>query len=295
MDDYLIHLNDSPCQNQYTLFVNAASDSTQTHVEQLFHSLQYVAEHITKDKERTKDNFPFITLPFFDVLGFQARQTTLANFILWAPLVPAIDVSDWNEYSVKNQNWINTSQHFEALRSSTGTSSIPDVVIGVDSIQEQIWEMQPNGESVTASERDVHQPVWQISPLTFAMGAVNMDIPSSFYLYNIALQAQTLRHGVVGPVISDDLVNQRFDIVNFLQDKREPGALVAEPIVEDLFNPRESPVVGHVFASISWRNYLRSLIPDGVRSVSLVIHNTCDQYLSFELLGNNVSTRKKTN
>lgn len=63
-----------------------------------------------------------------------------------------------------------------------------------------------------------------------------------------------------------------------------PHSFVCHPVHETLNDPN-SPIVAILGGGIAWDFALRNLLPEGVRGISAVIKNTCQQSFTYELDG----------
>jgi hypothetical protein len=74
-------------------------------------------------------------------------------------------------------------------------------------------------------------------------------------------------------------------------DRNEhPHSVAAQPVYRGLEKWSED-VVGYIFSVVAWDNYLVDLLPEGVRGIIVVLRNHCDQSITYELSGKNVSNR----
>jgi hypothetical protein len=65
-----------------------------------------------------------------------------------------------------------------------------------------------------------------------------------------------------------------------------PHTLTAQPVYDSL--SRETKVVGYLFSVFSWDSILVNLLPEGVSGITVVIRNTCDEFVTYVLNGNEV-------
>lgn len=68
----------------------------------------------------------------------------------------------------------------------------------------------------------------------------------------------------------------------------EPHASVASPVF-DAFDRATRQHVGDIIGIFTPESFLMNLLPEGVPGVFVVVENTCDQQLTYELNGNLVS------
>jgi hypothetical protein len=65
-----------------------------------------------------------------------------------------------------------------------------------------------------------------------------------------------------------------------------PHTLTAQPVYDSL--SRETKVVGYLFSVFAWDAILVNLLPEGVSGIIVVIRNTCDEFCTYVLNGNEV-------
>mmetsp|Transcript_6722 Transcript_6722/g.18832 ORF Transcript_6722/g.18832 Transcript_6722/m.18832 type:complete len:119 (-) Transcript_6722:783-1139(-) len=62
--------------------------------------------------EKSPTDFPFVTVPYFEVAGYQARVVSGAQSFTYTPIVTGSDVEEWNKYSVENRGWLKESRDY---------------------------------------------------------------------------------------------------------------------------------------------------------------------------------------
>jgi hypothetical protein len=126
-------------------------------------SLQEMSDSVTDAGMATPAAFPFVTVPFFEVLDYHARLISGIEMFIYAPVVAGQDVDAWNNYSVANNGWISTGRDY--LR-SLPPSDDGSVVLGIGNEQDTeifpfIWREDALGNPVQA-DPPPHTPVWQV-------------------------------------------------------------------------------------------------------------------------------------
>jgi hypothetical protein len=275
-------------------------------VKELFSSMRNVAEHVSNEARTNGETFPFVTLPFFEVIGAQARQVSGIEALYWGPLLPgASDESLWAYYSDAHQNWLTESRKIELSRGNTNLGEY-----GNSSIIPFIWESNELGEVVPPSGKGHHQPIWQISPPPFSPHVVNYNLRHAYNIDRVHEAASTLRHGVIDRVTDSSLYSGLFQSIQtheayhdtLVQKEKgenytasmQPHTLFVEPIYADLFNQDTSPIVAHAFGLMTWDRYVADLLPEGVSGITVVIRNTCGQTFTYDLNENDVRIKRKT-
>jgi len=64
------------------------------------------SESITSLVLATGMQWPFVTIPHFEIRGDRARKESLAETFGFSPLVSAADKDEWEAYTIQNQAWV---------------------------------------------------------------------------------------------------------------------------------------------------------------------------------------------
>lgn len=81
-------------------------------------SLFTMADAITAEAELVNQTWPFVTSRHFEIKGTHARGDSRTEIILFAPLVSNSMRSEWERYSVKNQDWLSESAMLDGAASA---------------------------------------------------------------------------------------------------------------------------------------------------------------------------------
>ena len=156
--------------------MDTIEDITFIEMKDLKDAFESVAETFTTaavSQETT--NFPFVTVPFFEVTGRHAREQSGVEMFAFAPLVSSDQLQPWGFYSKASQGWIQESRNISAAQS--GPES--DIFENYEdtSVPGYIFEIDESGESVRSPGPGPYAPVWQMSPPVFN--------PERFINYNL--------------------------------------------------------------------------------------------------------------
>jgi hypothetical protein len=199
-------------------------------------------------------NWPFVTIPNFEIQGEDALDKTGSRTVSICPIVSSNDRSEWEQYSVENQGWIGDEQSEEG-------------------ISEFIFRPRYPPQNATAPlYEDIYLPVWQTAPVAGNERIVNYDLFNNPFVPKVFEEMMASRE----PVLSET--------VNAVPDPYgPPEALMAFPIFGSLLST--SPIVGALMVLSEWEEYLVSLVPEGTPPMVAVLRNPCTQAISYEIKG----------
>jgi hypothetical protein len=183
-------------------------------------------------------------------------------YLAFSPLVREDQRAEWEEYSVKNQGWLQ-----EGMDDSISDGE-------TDQILPFIWKFgedrAPERVNSTIGPNNVYSPFWQVAP-PFP-SSVNQDsfhIPGWPEVFEAMTKADTIvlsEAAIFGGPADDPF--------------RWPQSFISAPIHETL--ERGSAV-------LPWHNYFYNIIPPGVCCLSVVVKNTCHQVFTYTVSGQNVA------
>ena len=116
--------NSSPCVfcPQYDLFANTVKDGVTYHRENLQLAASGLSNVISGAAAGYGSEFPYVTLPDFEVMGQAARGQSGMELVIWCPYTKYTAANDWLDYSTKNSaQWI-------ALSRETALTASPDTI-----------------------------------------------------------------------------------------------------------------------------------------------------------------------
>jgi class 3 adenylate cyclase len=288
-------------------------DASGFHVENVLLTIEAMSTSITAEATKLNTSWPFVTVPLFEVLGELTRKKSGLEIIMMAPLVRAEDAVRWEQYTVDNYyRWYAESQ-MVSITSNTGlvpsdykSGSILPFIFAVD---DSFGELE---ETVVYQARDSnpqgpYMPVWHMSPPPFNPQVINFDL---FQLDSIFVQQASdvfrSRKAIFLPVARLDRLGNNAvkledheafheSLVDFVKDStnstyEHPHCVVLQPIFEQIHND-SSAIVGFLHGILPWDRYLIDLLPDGVRGITCVLKNTCNQAYTYELDGNSAFYR----
>ena len=202
---------------------------------------------------------------------------TGVQFSSFAPLVTEEQRSAWEAWSVENQDWI-PNDHY-AGKPGDNTSLIP----------KHIWKPidTSNGPAMTASTEPAnvlpagayHAPLWQPAPVVPPIINLDMlEIPGLFPVFAESVKTRDVAHGEIQGI---------GDTWDPATPFSWPSMHVVGPIFDSFQN--NSNVVAILASIVNWHLVFENLIPEGTPGIIVVIENTCDQVVTYEVNGPNVT------
>ena len=267
-----------------------------------------MAERITRESKTQRETFPFVTVPLFEVLGKQTRETSGIEAMYWAPLInPKENGDDWVNYTHANHGWLEESRMVE-LQTSGKTWEEKGYDVGVFSpFVHEVEDSETQTIRRASIEDKWWQPIWQTSPPVIRSEMINFNLFSDEETRNTEGAANELRQGVLGRihdytsysgVFTDKEQHHAFhtSLVQNVAGHDEgthsgyshPHVVLIQPIFEDIMDIENSKIVGHLHALITWDRYVVNLLPEGIKGINVVIRNSCGQVHQYEIIGNSV-------
>jgi hypothetical protein len=283
------------------LFVNTIKGASQFHVQNILNSFKSLSNSITGEANQGESqDFPFVTVKNFEILGEATRRQSGFEVLAYTPRVTQEQGSDWLIYANKNQGWIEESK--EVLKASRDKSfQVSNYLPG--QIMPFIYEYDEF--IIRPADNPVMFPVWQMSPPPFTPGFVNFDTTQKgSYLESMYEVVEVIREAIftqvedisrlAGVGVSfEDHEAYHASLVDWDNDVNasayaHPHSVLLEPVFRKLTDDT-SEIVGIISGVLPWDRYLVDLLPEGVRGITCVLKNTCDQAFTYALNGNEVS------
>lgn len=143
------------------------SDITQSHWKDILFEMRTLSDTVTAESVLSDDQFPFVTVPFYELHARKLVVKCAFETVTFAPLVADSEVGLWETYSVEKQGWIDESR--ELVLKGGGTLE-DEVEGGILPIHGEDGEFDFN-----STIPGMHAPVWQSSPPPFDASFVNLD------------------------------------------------------------------------------------------------------------------------
>jgi hypothetical protein len=297
--------DDSNFKDSYYAFANTIDDAVEVHKINLFTTMRSFSNTVSASAIATNSEFPFVTVPTFEVLAGAARQQSGAELIIFTPKVQVDEVTRWNAHATANEGWYEESKEL-AVASGESASVLADFAPGL--ILPFLYEpsVDENGNpSITPAMKDPpFYPAWQFSPPPFSSNFLKVSIGVSPDFSAGFKAVDAAREGVLGVTTFSDrfrlsglaskeevheALHDTFMVSSDTESAYErPHASFFQPLFRQIYNDT-SEVVGDIIAIIPWDRYFANLIPEGVNGITCVVSNTCGQSFTYYLNGNSVS------
>ncbi|KAL7558743.1 hypothetical protein ACA910_010899 [Epithemia clementina (nom. ined.)] len=293
--------DDDDYTESYDLFSKSMETAIEDHANSIFLAMQSCSNIITSDAIARGAEFPFHTVENFEVIGEATRKQSGLEIFGYVPFVDATQTLAWMQYSWAHQNWVDKSRQI-ATAAAEGNVVNKDYLEG--NISSVIYDF--GGPNLTARmvppTAEPFTPLWQISPPPFDPRTVNFNFVSYDFL-NVAVNVmrqtrrghftRILESGEIGRlartgVSSSDHDTYHEQFVDWDKSKGDaflnPHGSYVEPVFNETHN-RQSEIVGYLVAFVPWDAYIANLLPDGAEGVVVVVENSCNQSITYEVRG----------
>jgi hypothetical protein len=294
----------SSFKESYYSFANTIGDAAEVHTHNLFSTMLSCSNSISAAAIATNSEFPFVTVPTFEVLAESVRKQSESELLIFTPKVEFGEVTRWQEYATANEGWYEESKQL-AVSSSKGNLVESDFAPGspLPFIYNTIVDENGNRSPGPPSNPPFY-PIWQMSPPPFSPFLIKANI-GGVPEFSSGLKAiDVAREGVLGTTTFSDLYgltglaskeedHETFHAQFLVSSDTEsaynrPHGYFFQPIFREIYN-NTSEIVGTVTAMVPWDRYFANLLPEGVKGITCVASNTCGQSFTYYLDGNNVS------
>jgi hypothetical protein len=253
--------------------------------------MQQMSASVTASALMTDSIFPNLTQPYYEISAGYTNGMGGLTSVAFAPLVKAEKESEWLEYSIANQGWIEESKrliefhpgHRDPLHDTIHErGDAHRLQQESESVSPFIWRWE-DGIQVpeTVVPGQVLAPLWQVSPA--AASAVNVNLladerVASLYNAMIATDQSLL-----------SAATEIGDLFNFLRGpgtddhKSDPHAFLMEPVYATF---TESPeLVGFLLGVTLFETIMNNVVQEGANGIVCVISDSCGHDMTYELNG----------
>jgi hypothetical protein len=289
-------------------------------------SIDSLGLHMTSSALHSDEEWPFFTLPDFDIRGASARQLSkdAAILVTICPLVTEENREAWQGYAMSNQWWIREIFDREALDATGSSADGPAsrALFGKtrprDSTPAEALHPFPDSRHVQENNATVldgmpellyqvpiifppatepfwggdspgpYMPAWQSDPVLLDL--VNYDVLSSPQFREPILHVIDGHEAVLGSVANAtelaSLITTIEVATNFTYNG-EPISFLYHPIMSDFTNERQ--LVGVTIELLFWPLLFSNILPEKEDGYVVVLENGCEQAFTFEVDGPSVS------
>jgi hypothetical protein len=293
---------DDNYKDNYDEFANTIRNSVQVHKRDLFLTMRSCSNSISGAAIATNSEFPFVTVPTFEIFGHSVRQQSGAEVIIFTPKVEADDLTRWEEYATANEGWYEQSKQL-AVYSSESSAVLSDFETG--NISAVIYDPPDSDNEDISPASPPFYPMWQFSPPPFTPIALKANFAQLFDFGDYLKTVDIVREGILGATYTEPttlgestlkraahkayhaqfLVSSDVGSINAFE---RPHAFFFQPVFREPYNDA-SEIVGTINAMLPWDRYFANLLPKGVKGITIVLKNTCGQSFTYYLDGNKVS------
>eukprot|EP00934_Nitzschia_sp_Nitz4_P001865 Nitzschia sp. Nitz4//scaffold59_size112058//34654//38356//NITZ4_004105-RA/size112058-processed-gene-0.187-mRNA-1//1//CDS//3329555111//1865//frame0 len=277
-------------------FANKILEALSKHIDESLGALDTFVVSTVSYTALANMTWPFVSLPHAGVHLAKVRSVTNAAVLTLIPVVTHEDREAWDEFSVANgPEWVRENirlQHTDSRFHGTllNESDVDLVVAPLHTL----WGVPEN--------RTLYMPQWHGYPSTTVITSTNstvaadpvfnLDLAStvSFPSFPWPRQAHlsTFRNSLPG-----------FDgwLKNYVGDVYEGNEPVSElyyPIYDDIAdqvsisnrsNTDDAQMLGALLVTFYWHNLMIDALPTGIDGIILVLENSCNDTVTFELNG----------
>ena len=282
---------------QVKTFINEIGTVSHNAAERAFNSISSLSKSITASAVISQGfdestNFPFYSLPFFHVQGGVTKDTSGAEAIIFAPLVPKSQKAQWEEYSRQNQGWLREGLDAQGM-ADTDPGTMPTEIHS----DPEIRVKQPGEVQV----EDYFLPVWQMADAPMDASIVNLDLLTKSSFAHTMVDVLQNRKGILSEISDYRYLTAPSNGTTYQYNKESsqhvknapedagdgphPQSYILEPVFASF--EENAPVVGFIIAVFPWNTYFSDILPPGI-PVFLVIKDGCGHSHTYEINGKNV-------
>jgi hypothetical protein len=313
---------------QYDRMILTIEAAIQLHLQNIEGGMERLSTIASAEAATQKNDWPFVTVPSFEVIGASVREQTGFEIVTLMPFVARSQVEAWERYSSENaRSWLKESREIaqsmaiKANASGEYSSFIateyrdggpsPFLVDLEDPFAQSTGVNFTVAPSVIKNPDGPYLPLWMETPPPFDPTVININFLSLHPLLHqlissvIAARRPLLSAGSMdasalsqtGITLAD---HERYhaSLVNYRANGTEstfqhPHCLYLHPIFDEARN-RDSAIVGMLGAMLPFDRYLVNLLPRGVGGIHAVLRNhRLQQKFTYRLDGNSVSRQEQ--
>lgn len=272
---------------QYEKLADSIEGSVATNIKNLESGLKNLGDAIASYATSTSSpedtlatgRFPFVRVDNFETHGYHARDRSNMEAIVFAPIITAEQVEQWEKYSFAEQGWIQESRKIFSDHLPAGKEA-PVYIAG--DISSYIYQRRDNifaerrvDPYDSGNHNETFMPAWYMSPPPMNPAFVNLDVLSRPEYYSLIERALKKQSSVLSPFVDsiEAMLSMQVSDADHLRYHQEinqldvkakntsvgydqPHSLYAQPVYE---GPGSSKIIG-VLLGVA---YLATLLPDG--------------------------------
>eukprot|EP00934_Nitzschia_sp_Nitz4_P003459 Nitzschia sp. Nitz4//scaffold506_size4488//37//3349//NITZ4_009244-RA/size4488-snap-gene-0.0-mRNA-1//-1//CDS//3329553613//3449//frame0 len=237
-----------------------------------------------------KGAWPFFHMPLYPMYGNDLRDQGRLEVAVPFMRVERDQLQEWEAFVTKNHEDVITEAHM------TQDGNLDRLVDNATSTYvDYVFKFGPDGP-VPDDDRDTYWPSIDFAPAPRTYGLVNWNIASSSVYgplidvmldmkYEAVLSPVKPYEAAPGLVFSIEEHEEMHSDLNILDgSSASPHTFWSVPIHEDPTDVNSRIVAAH-FTSMAWDVFMLGLLPEGVKGITVVLDNSCDQSFTFNLDG----------
>eukprot|EP00934_Nitzschia_sp_Nitz4_P007269 Nitzschia sp. Nitz4//scaffold229_size32011//3230//7371//NITZ4_007915-RA/size32011-processed-gene-0.6-mRNA-1//1//CDS//3329542847//7259//frame0 len=235
--------------------------------------------------------WPFFHLPLFAMYGNDLREQGQLELVMPFVRVERDELEEWETFVAQN--------HEEAIIEAhmTQDGNLDRLVDNATStFHKHVYRITPEGRRVPDEDRETYWPSIDCAPAPHTYGMVNWNYASSETYgpmmdamlemkYEAVLSPVKSYEASIGTIFTEEEhedMHKNLDILDGTSSS--PHTFWSLPIYE---NPtdHDSRIVAALQTTMAWDVFMRGLLPEGVKGITVVLDNSCNQSFTFELDG----------
>jgi hypothetical protein len=308
---------------QFESFASEIVGVSSINMINIYASIASMALTVTSYAEDTEIEWPFVTIPHFELRGEQLLQLSGAKYVSMGVLVNETDKEEWHNYSVANQGWIQQGLDIQdngevadditpyikyRVPTEDDDSEGEDDMDGLDHSGHDMDMDDHSGHRRGRRRRQLvehdylrdegpadpyYGVVWQMAPARPSPTMVNYNALSTRFS-DLVKRMETTRLEVLSGIIIDE-EDAFFESTIEGESSVTPESYLVQPVFRKVTGTDgDSDLVGYLTALLPWENYFQNIIPDGTAPLHLVLSNTCGDVATYEIRGSQVKLLSAT-
>jgi hypothetical protein len=260
----------------------------------VFATIANFATIITSEALATRAQWPFVSVPHFEVRGMELNSLSNSLMVGFSPLVQDDVREKWEVYANYMQKWIEEGLEYNVEMHKDSQWQVEHLEL----IYPTIWrtnqsqdgaseadqhEMNPNATRIPDQGPGPYLPIWQQSPAPHDPHAI---------LYNLFNHQvfDRVYHGMretLSPVLSEATDLEFFYGGSIEDDIQHPHSFLLQPVFQD-FNETHrdsSHIMGVAIAILPWDHYYENILPPEAHGIVVVMRDTCGDQFSYQVNG----------
>ena len=229
---------------------------------------------ITSLVRAKKDDWPFVTVPHFELKGQDLLEQTGAGTVYLSIVVNENEREKWENYTNVNQDWIHEGLVFQG-QAIHAPGIVPYIHLRESNPAGRGFKPSPK---LTANNDPFYVPVWQIAPVPTDQDDINLVNYNLYSEEDFQGDFEIIRetkHVALSKALE---LNDEYPF---------PRSMVHQPIFKETVDGGDP--VGLLSATVAWDSFFENRIATGTDEIVLVLTNTCNQTYTYFINGPSVT------